>query len=177
LTDKNKNYEYIVWADTDAVLINENEFEKCVKEMERYAMAFSSNPGILRKEWWPFRIWAAPFCAGVFIVRNCEVSKELFKTWKEAYNPLLWSQDSVKKKWKGVGSYGGASYEQGSFELFIFRSAKFRPHLLQCPHTRFNYLPIKGEQCSSSTIFLHYWNGNRMRIWRDWGGNMEDYVE
>jgi hypothetical protein len=176
LVDKylNLDYECIVWADTDAVLINEIEFEKCL--CEDFAMAFSSNPGIFRKEWWPLRIWAAPFCAGVFLVKKCEISKEIFATWKNAYNPSLWSQDEFRK-WKGVGSYGGASYEQGCFELYIFRSPKFRPYLLQSIHTRFNYLPIKGEECSSSTIFLHYWNGNRMRIWKDWGGNRIDYVE
>jgi len=165
-------YPFVVWIDSDAVLVNEAEFQKCIDiEMKDVSMAFSSNPGILRKEGWPFRLWAAPFCAGVFIVKNTESSLDILKDWKNSFDPSLWSKSKLgaKQKWEAIGTYGGESYEQGSFEIHIFRSAKHRKNLLQFKHTRLNYLPIKGEPCETDTIFLHYWNGNRMRILRDWG--------
>lgn len=161
-------YSFVVWIDSDAVLVNETEFQKCIDiEMKDFSMAFSSNPGILRKEAWPFRLWAAPFCAGVFIFKSTEAAFNILKDWKNAFNPSLWSR--VEKKWIAVGNYGGESYEQGSFEVHIFRSASHQRHLLQFKHTRLNYLPLRGEECKADTIFLHYWNGNRMRISKDWG--------
>ena len=171
---KTNIYSCIVWIDSDAVLVNESEFLECITS--EFSVAFSSKPCLLRREWWPLRTWAAPFCAGVFIVKNTAVSLEILEEWKSGFNPLLWKQDPITKKWSGVGVYGGPSYEQGCFELLIFRSPKFRKHLLQMVHWRLNYLPIHGETCNSKTIFLHYWNGNRSRILRDWGGNAEDFV-
>ena len=185
-------YSYIVWIDSDAVLINENELLNFIKnEMLNFSFAFSSNPGIFRIESFLFRLWAAPFCAGVFIVKNTKESCEILEEWKSKFNPKLWIQTfeqleqsnsntstlNMKKKykWKGIGTYGGLSYEQGCFEVYIFRSHVYRKHLLQCDHTRMNYLPVNGEKCTFKTIFLHYWNGNRKRIYKDWGGNLEYY--
>lgn len=170
---KTKMYEYVVWIDSDAVLVNESEFLQCIKS--DFSMAFSSNPGLLRREWWPLRTYAAPFCAGVFIVKNSAVSFDILEKWKAGFNPLLWKRDSVTKKWIGEGLYGGRSYEQGCFEVLIFKLPKFRKHLLQMVHWRLNYLPLHGETCNSKTIFLHYWSGNRARIFKDWGGNIEDF--
>lgn len=173
-------YSYIVWIDSDAVLINEIEFLKCIeKEMKYYSMAFSSNPGIFRLEFWLFRLWAAPFCAGVFIFKNNTISLDILKTWKNSYNQSLWFKinNKNKLKWITTGNYGGISYEQGCFEIYIFRSSIFRKHLLQLNHLRMNYLPIRGEICTNKTIFLHYWNGNRKKIYKDWGGHVNDYLQ
>jgi hypothetical protein len=183
-------YSYIVWIDSDAVLINESELVNFIKnEMLDFSFAFSSNPGILRIESFLFRLWAAPFCAGVFIVKNTNSSLKIMDEWKSHYDSSLWTKTldqsnslnilNIKNtyKWKGVGIYGGLSYEQGCFEVYIFRSHVYRKHLLQCDHTRMNYLPIKNEKCTFKTIFLHYWNGNRKRIYKDWGGNLEYYKD
>lgn len=186
-------YSYIVWIDSDAVLINENELVNFIKnEMLDFSFAFSSNPGIFRIESFLFRLWAAPFCAGVFIVKNTSSSLKILDEWKSHYDSSLWTKTlhsdklnplnpfNIKNtyKWKGVGTYGGLSYEQGCFEVYIFRSDVYRKYLLQCPHTRMNYLPISGEKCTFKTIFLHYWNGNRQRIYKDWGGNLNlDYYK
>ena len=169
---KTNNYDYVAWIDSDAVMINEIEFLKLVDTelVGEKSFAFASNPGLLRSEWWPFKLWTAPFCAGTFIVKNCDASLEILETWMASYNPSLWKK--VDSKWKAEGIYGGPSYEQGCFELFIFRDVRFAKNLLQTKHTRMNYLPLKKESCSAHTIFLHYWNGNRARIWKDWGGDL-----
>ena len=119
-----RGHPVVVWIDSDAVLVNETEFLSLLNnEMSStYCIAFSSNPGILRKEWWFCRLWSAPFCAGVFVVKNTEKSLDILGEWKRHFNPTLWTAptlESKNKKWLAVGLYGGSSYEQGCFELRV----------------------------------------------------------
>jgi hypothetical protein len=160
-----EKYDLVVWIDSDAVMINEVEFINIVHlaQEKKKAMVFSSNPGIFRSDWWICRLWTAPFCAGVFIVFNTKEGHLIMSQWMKSYNPKLWSLSETKngKKWVGLGSYGGISYEQGCFEINIFRNALFLPSLLQLHHTVLNFLPQAKETCSTRTVFLHYWSGNR----------------
>jgi len=61
-------------------------------------------------------MWGTPFMAGVFIVKNNDAGRNIFREWMACYNPNVWTRDE-KGAWKctGKGGWSGEDYEQGAF--------------------------------------------------------------
>jgi hypothetical protein len=93
------------------------------------------------------------------------------KIWADCYNPHLWNKQGTH--WKGLGVYGGSSYEQGAFELNILRCSSLLHWLnIELYHV-YNYLPkadknLQGKKCPNGVFAVHYWKGNRDHIKDHW---------
>jgi hypothetical protein len=76
--------------------------------------------------------WGSPFMAAVYMVKNNEIGKNIFRDWLKCYNPSKWLK-LITGKWRyiGGGPWAGIDYEQGSFAKLIM--PRFTRHLKTLP--------------------------------------------
>jgi len=161
-------FEAVLWVDTDAAIVS-NEHYKTIF-MENKHMMLSPNPPMLNSK--SLSMFSAPFCAGIWAIKNTPEGKTILDSWCNAYNKNLWTKDD-RGNWQGKGLYGGTAYEQGSFETEIWRTNDYYKFIQNFPYEILNYLPlpdlkVKGDQCPSSAFAVHYWKGNRSHIHQHW---------
>lgn len=110
-----------------------NKSVKPIGNLDNKCMIFSSGPLNKYKSFIP--VVFDFFQAGVFIVKSCSESIELFKDWLALYNPDKWNlyrdeNNKYKFKYIGGGLYSGLDYEQGAFTLLI---EKYNDNLVHVP--------------------------------------------
>jgi len=128
-------YDTIIWMDSDAGIIN----PKAIPTSEK-TMIYSPDP----------EGWASPFNAGVFILKNNQIGRELINEWVNGYDPRRW--EYTGSNWKHEGDWLGPSLEQGYFNYFLFQ--KYREHIEILPQKVFqvsDYTNITPE-----TFSLHF---------------------
>jgi hypothetical protein len=156
-------YSVVVWVDTDAAIVSNEAVDTLFRPQTHFA--FSPNPNLLHLSM--LDMLSAPFCAGVWAVKSTPQGKTIMDYWSNSYNPKKWSLKDGK--WIADCPYGGYCYEQGSFEIYIYRTANFNAWLSQWEHHKLNYLPrddhaMVDHLCPSSIFAVHYWSGNRGHI-------------
>jgi hypothetical protein len=156
-------YEAVIWVDTDALIVGKFHFKDL---FEGGHFVLSPNPPMFDHQ--SLSMFSAPFCAGVWAVKNSPEGKFIMKTWADSYNCDLWKQDNGKWIHK-TGLYGGIAYEQGAFEINIWRNIDFQKWIQNKESRILNYLPLakgklKGKSCPADIFAIHYWSGNRTHI-------------
>lgn len=158
-----KKYEAIIWVDSDAAIVGPYHFKDLLDDKH---FVLSPNPPMLDSE--SLSMFSAPFCAGIWAVKNSPEGFTIMDRWSSLYNKDFWQKtDNNWKHKKGI--YGGIAYEQGSFEMGVWRYDNYFKFLLNLPSRILNYLPrknefVKGFQCPKDVFAVHYWKGNRGHI-------------
>lgn len=156
-------YNVVLWVDTDATIVSCEKIDILFRP--RTHMAFSSNPSLFHLGF--LKILAAPMCAGIWAVKSTPEGKTIMDFWARAYDSKRWFKED--NKWKTLGVYGGSNYEQGSFEIHIFKNEEFKKWLSQWTHEVMNYMPpddhkVRGFKTPKNVFAVHYWTGNRKHI-------------
>jgi hypothetical protein len=161
------NYEAVLWVDSDAAIVGRDHFNNLFNGKH---FMLSPNPPMLNSE--SLSMFSAPFCAGVWGVRNTPEGRVLMERWASSYDKSLWKREG--KTWSHTaGVYGGFAYEQGSFEIKIWRCASFEEWIENKSCHILNYLPkedrkVNGSLCPHDVFAVHYWKGNRNHIKDHW---------
>jgi len=100
-------YRGILWLDTDACIYDlEKPLESIIED--GYDFYISSD------------VFGSTFCAGVWLVLNTPIGKEIMTKWLAAYDASSWRKNG--NKWRTPNTWAGIKYEQGSFEQIILPS-------------------------------------------------------
>lgn len=155
-------YEGVLWMDSDAAVVKEKHFKDYFEDKH---FIFSPNPPPALSVHLEFL--AAPLCAGIWAVKNTPEGHTVMNAWKQSYDASTWKNENGK--WKCSGVYAGKDYEQGSFELNLFRVKDYKQYIKSYPFEVFNYVPRKdtelfGKICESNIFSVHYWTGQRTQI-------------
>lgn len=161
-------FDAVLWVDTDASIVGKIHFKDLFGDSGHFVL--SPNPPMLESE--SLSMFSAPFCAGVWGVKNTPEGKSIMNAWSTAYNSDNWSLNNNVWKHK-VGLYGGIAYEQGAFELSVWRNVDYSKWIENKLSRILNYLPrkkgkLKGTNCPSDIFAIHYWSGNRSHIKNHW---------
>jgi hypothetical protein len=162
------HYEAIMWVDSDASIVGSFHFKDLFRDRH---FVLSPNPPMLDNE--SLSMFSAPFCAGVWAVRSSPQGIALMERWAQLYEKKNWKVEG--NNWTHLqGIYAGIAYEQGAFEMGIWRTVDFANWIHNLPSRTLNYLPkqdfkVKGKSCPSDVFAVHYWKGNRSHISQHWG--------
>lgn len=160
-------FDAVLWVDSDAAIVGIDHFETMFNG--RHFM-LSPNPPMLNSE--SLSMFTAPFCAGIWGVKNTPEGRVIMERWASSYDESMWNHDG--KSWTHKkGLYGGVAYEQGAFELKIWRCSSFEEWIENKATRVLNYLPredgkVVGTTCPSDVFAVHYWKGNRKHIGDHW---------
>jgi hypothetical protein len=126
IMNEKKNIDYIFWVDSDAFFVNfdKNKIINFLKKNNKYSI-------IITKDMPP---WNHNFNAGVFIIKNNKMGKQIIDKWVSKYNKNRWSFDSSIKEWKTEGNWGGDDYEQGAFITYLLKDENLKPHIMVNPY-------------------------------------------
>jgi len=132
-TDK---YKGILWLDTDACIFDMDR-KLSTLELAKYDFYFSKD------------LHGSKFCAGVWMVKNTRIGKEILRKWMEAYDPSAWHRK--KGVWRTENTWAGPMYEQGAFENQIL--PEYIEHMKEYPHTMFQ----STDWTDPETFILHFY--------------------
>lgn len=107
-------YGGVLWLDMDAVMRSDESLEDFWAREARPGTSFllaPDEPGGPNE-------YGAPFCAGVWIVRNVQRGRELIDAWRSLFPPSEWTF-TEEGKWSSKGVWAGPTYEQGSLSWFL----------------------------------------------------------
>lgn len=161
------HYDAVLWIDSDAAIVGNDHFQTLFGGKH---FVLSPNPPML--QWESLSMFTAPFCAGVWGVRNTPEGRVLMDKWVSAYDSMLWKKSG--DSWIHTkGMYAGMAYEQGAFEIGIWRCANYEHWIENKSSFVMNYLPkadnqLRGKNCPSGIFAVHYWKGNRAHIKQHW---------
>ena len=163
-----QHYTAVLWVDSDAAVVSSDHFFTLFNDKH---FVLSPNPPMLNSE--SLSMFSAPFCAGVWGVRNTPEGRVLMDTWANLYDSTLWKQIDDAKWIHTKGSYGGIAYEQGAFETGIWRKSDYVEWIENKTSDVLNHLPkkdslVRGQKCSKGIFAVHYWKGNRGHISEHW---------
>jgi len=164
-----RHYDSVMWVDTDAAIVGSFRFDELFEERH---FVLSPNPPMLDSE--SLSMLSAPFCAGVWAVRNTPQGVAIMDRWAGLYDPSMWRFDG---EWRHLqGLYAGIAYEQGAFEMGVWRCADFVDWIRDYPAHVLNHLPkedhkVRGKHCPADVFAVHYWKGNRNHISQHWRGS------
>jgi hypothetical protein len=173
-----KNYEAVMWVDSDAAIVSCDHFKNLFGSKNKH-FVLSPNPPML--ELHSLSMFSAPFCAGIWAVRNTPEGITLMDRWVSGYDEKNWKKNG--QEWKHtIGVYGGGAYEQGYFELGVWRCKEYESLLENKPYHVLNYLPrsdnnLIGNKCPKNVFAIHYWKGNRNHIKDHWKLSKEEEEE
>lgn len=162
-----QHYDAVLWVDSDATIVSKEHFSTLFRDKH---FVLSPNPPLLELN--SLSMFTAPFCAGIWGVRNTPEGFSIMDRWVSGYDEKLWKKkDEV---WEhAVGLYGGIAYEQGYFESGIWRHTEYEDLIENKPYHVLNYLPLpderlRGKKCPKEVFAVHYWKGNRNHIKDHW---------
>jgi hypothetical protein len=134
MTDK---YKGILWLDTDACIFDMDRKLSTI-DFKDYDFYFSKD------------LLGTNFCAGVWMVKNTRMGKEIMAKWMGAYEPESWRRKNGK--WRTENSWAGRAYEQGAFEKEIL--PEYIKHMKEYPHTMFQ----SSDWTDPRTFILHFYS-------------------
>ena len=96
----NKNYDYIIWIDADAIIhIDSPPLENVIKEHVKYNFIFSGDAFIRLNNNTEFTQKLVDINCGIFFVKNTNYSKNLIRHWYqhtyEQLHPIWWEQNNM----------------------------------------------------------------------------------
>lgn len=141
LLQKRKDIDYIIWLDSDAMLVNPSTLQNLL--LENPNVSFFGSPDQPD--------WTSPFNAGVFVVKNNEHGKNIMEEWCKGFYQSNWKKEF--NTWFCPCLWAGSDYEQGSFVKYIMTNPKLEPHIsIQ------NFKVFQETNCNSispETISVH----------------------
>jgi hypothetical protein len=132
-TDK---YSGILWLDTDACVFDMDRKLSTI-ELAKYYFYFSKD------------MHGSKFCAGVWMVKNSRIGKEIMTKWIDAYNPESWRNKNGV--WRTNNTWAGPMYEQGAFEKHIL--PHYIKYMKEYPHTMLQSIDWNNPD----TFILHFY--------------------
>ena len=129
-------YKGILWLDTDACIFDMDR-KLSTLELANYDFYFSKD------------MHGSKFCAGVWMVKNTRIGKEIMTKWMDAYDPESWRKKNGK--WHTENTWAGPMYEQGAFEKQIL--PEYIEHMKEYPHTMFQ----STDWTNPRTFILHFY--------------------
>jgi hypothetical protein len=159
------HYDGVLWVDTDAAIVSTLHPSDLLGNKH---FVYSPNPPMLNHQ--SLSMFSAPFCAGIWAVKNSSQGRQIMDAWADLYDENLWTNIGG---WKGSGPYAGYAYEQGAFEIGIVRCHNYQEWIKSYPSHVLNYLPkddthLQGTSCPANVFAVHYWKGNRAHIYKHW---------
>jgi len=133
-----KRYKGVMWLDTDAVII---DHKKTLDEFFKEGKSFVTCPD---PPW-----FNSPFNAGIWIVKNDKVGREIISEWMGKYDSTKWFLENGK--WKTHGIWSGVDYEQGAFSKYIL--SKYRRYIDILP---WYFFQAKSDDRSLHTFTIHF---------------------
>ena len=118
LIQERKDIDYIMWLDSDAILVNYENLKQLIKN--NLSIIFFGSVDSF--------IWPGKFNAGAFVVKNNENAYDLMKFWGGLFDQSKWYKKN--DKWKTNAKWAGEDYEQGSFTKHILSNHKYRSQML-----------------------------------------------
>jgi len=99
-------YEGILWLDTDATVYN---IDKPLTSFRKEGKSFYYSPD--------GPLLSSEMNAGVWLVLNDEIGKDIMDEWFNSYSPDNWIRENTK--WTSKGDWAGYTYEQGAFVKLV----------------------------------------------------------
>jgi hypothetical protein len=145
LMKEHPHIDYFIWVDSDAFFINFTK-ERLLNFLEKYnKYTFIGTPDIPP--------WTEKFNAGVFIIKNNTIGKEIVQKWVTYYHKDVWKYDTQTQKWSTKATWAGEEYEQGSFSKYIMEDPKFSKEIILIP-----YYYLNNHNCGDhqdETLLVH----------------------
>jgi len=142
---ESNQYDYVMWIDSDVAIYDRSI---CIEQL------FEINPKVILIKSTDNDKWSSTFNAGVWIIKNCDQSKELLRDWMNLFPSDKWVSkiDRNKRNWFVVGPYKWAdeSFEQGS-GANLFRSEKYQNTILTL-----HWKILQAYKADKSTFTLHF---------------------
>ena len=96
----NKEYDYIIWIDADAIIyLDSPPLENVIKEHDKYNFIFSGDAFIRLNNNTEFTQKLVDVNSGIFFVKNTEYSKNLIKHWYQNIYEIVysfwWEQNNI----------------------------------------------------------------------------------
>jgi hypothetical protein len=107
---KSSKYDYIMWMDTDAIIVNNNISIQKLLSSYSSDIFISNNQSIDKKK------EDNILCAGVFIIKNSKIGKKFIDDCINEWDKL----NCLKSNKKLNGFYAQLCYEQGMMNYFIY---------------------------------------------------------
>ena len=138
-------YDYLMWIDSDACIHNpEIKIENLFNFDPEAVFVASPDPLTI-------------FNAGVWVVKNNTLGRELMSDWIKMYDPSKWTK-TASGKWSCQGMWGGIDYEQGSGRRLLL-TPKYSPWVLFLPFKTLQY--YRGN---ANSFTLHFMGELKERI-------------
>lgn len=133
------DYDFILWLDSDAVIINRSLLPKFEKDF-----IYAPDP----PQWncVPY----GTFNAGAFIIKNSPIGLSILQDWKKGYNSEKWENNGG---WKCQGEWAGIDYEQGYFCEHLLK--KYSEHIQMIPQNIMQAL--NHEDIIPETFGIHFY--------------------
>jgi hypothetical protein len=118
LIKTNNTHDYLMWIDSDAVLLESFNFNKIIGNYPNKNIIISkdpywSKPGLYKKFFYPIA------CSGVFIIKNDKTSLEIFEYMIDNLTNKKRIDYFKKLHPNTVTSWAGYTYDQGQINLIL----------------------------------------------------------
>ncbi len=135
---KTSNHDYIMWMDTDALIVKENI------SIQEILSSYSSDIFISHDTWINDKK-NTTLCSGVFIIKNSEVGKEFINECIKIHE----NSNCIKKNGKLHGIWANTCYEQGIMNYMIYEKYKKNTTVLNPKIIRNTFY------CNKDSFILH----------------------
>jgi hypothetical protein len=143
---EHSDVDYIIWIDSDAFFINftKDRLINFLNKYNTYSFIGTNNMPPWQDE---------KFNAGVFIVKNNNIGKNIINKWITYYHKDVWTYDEETKKWDTQAKYAGEEYEEGSFIKYILEDKNLVKDIKILP-----YYYLNNNNCNDyqdETLLVH----------------------
>jgi len=142
---KTGEYDYVVWLDSDTVIVNDNI------PIEYYLSKYGYPDIVFGKVNFYFDIGIYGINAGVFLIRNSPIGVNFID---ECIN-MINNQPGCIVNNKEQGYFSGSCYEEGVMNILIKESRFKRNVFIDMDKTFILNGTLPGESISDSMLFLH----------------------
>jgi hypothetical protein len=143
-------YGGVLWLDMDAIVrSNEESLEDFWARAARPGTSFllaPDEPGAPDE-------YGAPFCAGVWAVRNLPRGRALIDAWRSLFPPAEWTF-TAEGTWSSRGVWAGPTYEQGALSWFLLVPRG-------CDFTVLPWRAFHGTDATAEGAFTLHFSGGR----------------
>lgn len=136
---KSSKYDYIMWMDTDAIIVNNNI------SIQKILSSYSSDIFISNDKYTDKKKENNILCAGVFIIKNSKIGKKFIDDCINNWDEL----ECLKSNKKLNGVYSLLCYEQGMMNYFIYEKYMKYTTIL------YNNIIKNTNNCENNSFILH----------------------
>jgi hypothetical protein len=140
------NYDYVMWMDTDAVIINDKI------SLQKLVNSYSSDIFISNDTYYKIHKTNI-LCAGVFIIKNSDIGKKFIDECI-----YTWENSKCFKNEKIQGIYAQLCYEQGTMNYLIYEKYIKYTTILEPKIFRNSFI------CNKNSFILHNYGVSEKQI-------------